>query len=240
VTSRSRAPSTTTSSKDVHDRVRLRRSVIADALGNGIVATAVAGLVVGPYGPSSALSVANRAVRSTKSGRFGAFVLAALIFLVGRVDPAPAPGPDAGAIGLGGSRRCYRRGPSLSTGCWPRRAGPRRGLRPGRPSLARSVRAARVPAGRSRRPRGPPSCRSPGSTCSVRGPARISDGGLRSPFPPPGRPRRDPVADLLGSSSSRCSLRACWQARCVGLGAWAPLHAAGEGTAAAPDATGLG
>ena len=77
-------------------------AVIADGLGqSGIVATAVAGLVVGTYGRRVALSVATEQALD-EVWEVAAFVLAALIFLiVGAAIPLPRLVADAGPVAWG-------------------------------------------------------------------------------------------------------------------------------------------
>ena len=77
-------------------------AVIADGLGqSGIVATAVAGLVVGTYGRRVALSAATEQALD-QVWEVAAFVLAALIFLVvGAAIPLPRLIADAGPVAWG-------------------------------------------------------------------------------------------------------------------------------------------
>ena len=77
-------------------------AVLADGLGeSGIVATAVAGLVVGTYGRRVAMSVATEQALD-EVWEVAAFVLAALIFLiVGAAIPLPRLVADAGPVAWG-------------------------------------------------------------------------------------------------------------------------------------------
>ena len=115
-------------------------AVIADGLGeSGIVATAVAGLVVGTYGRRVALSVATEQALD-EVWEVAAFVLAALIFLiVGAAIPLPRLLADAGPVAWGVVAILIAR---LLTVYGLLGAGERviTRLRRGRPSLARGVR----------------------------------------------------------------------------------------------------
>jgi hypothetical protein len=205
-------------------------AVIADALGeSGIVATAVAGLVVGTYGRRVALSVATEQALD-EVWEVGAFVLAALIFLVvGASIPLPRLVADAGPVAWGGRGGAHRAGPHRLRAAGPRRAG--RGAPSPRTPVPRAERsrgrgcplAARGARGSARRAaRLAPRAR-------FRGPARISDGRARArPSRRPGRPRRDPDADLRDRRRHAARLRHAGRP-VRGLGAWAPLHAAGRG-----------
>ena len=77
-------------------------AVIADGLGeSGIVATAVAGLVVGTYGRRVALSVATQQALD-EVWEVAAFILAAFIFMiVGAAIPLPRLVADAGPVAWG-------------------------------------------------------------------------------------------------------------------------------------------
>jgi CPA1 family monovalent cation:H+ antiporter len=130
--------------------------VTADALGqSGIVATAVAGLVVGTYGRRVALSVATEQALD-EVWEVAAFVLAALIFLVvGAAIPLPRLVADAGPIAWGVAAVLVARALTvyglLGLG---ERAMAR--LRRGRPSIGRSVRAAASARWSLAAPEGPP------------------------------------------------------------------------------------
>ena len=131
-------------------------AVIADALGeSGIVATAVAGLVVGTYGRRVALSVATEQALD-EVWEVGAFVLAALIFLVvGASIPLPRLVADAGPVAWGVAAVLIARALTVYglLGLGERVVAR---LRRGRPSLARSVRAAAGARWPLAAPEGPP------------------------------------------------------------------------------------
>jgi CPA1 family monovalent cation:H+ antiporter len=117
-------------------------AVIADGLGeSGIIATAVAGLVVGTYGRRVALSAETEQALD-EVWEVAAFVLAALIFLVvGAAIPLPRLLDDAGPVAWGVVAVLVAR---LLTVYGLLGLGERvtARLRRGRPSLASSVRAA--------------------------------------------------------------------------------------------------
>ncbi len=117
-------------------------AVIADGLGeSGIIATAVAGLVLGTYGRRVALSAETEQALD-EVWEVAAFVLAALIFLVvGAAIPLPRLLADAGPVGVGVIAILVAR---LLTVYGLLGLGERliARVRRGRPSLASSVRAA--------------------------------------------------------------------------------------------------
>ncbi|HEX7399053.1 MAG TPA: sodium:proton antiporter [Candidatus Limnocylindrales bacterium] len=117
-------------------------AVIADGLGeSGIIATAVAGLVVGTYGRRVALSAETKQALD-EVWEVAAFVLAALIFLiVGAAIPLPRLLADAGPVAVGVVAVLVAR---LLTVYGLLGLGERviERARRGRPSFASSVRAA--------------------------------------------------------------------------------------------------
>ena len=130
-------------------------AVLADGLGeSGIVATAVAGLVVGTYGRRVALPVATQQALD-EVWEVAAFVLAALIFLiVGASIPLPRLLADAGPVAWGVAAVLVAR---LLTVYGLLGLGERVLVRsrPGRPSLSRGVRAATGGRWPPSRPEGP-------------------------------------------------------------------------------------